>query len=412
MTMAHVLVLSGRRTVEMLKAAGHRVGLVSASIPFDLTLLADTPIAVDVDDWDTVIARVERVHRLNPFDAVVTQLEHLLPLAGRLRERLGLAGGITERVARDCNDKAATSRLLARAGIPVARFRVIDRVEDATALGLPVIVKPRDASSAAGLALCETDEEARAAVADILNDGRDTALIEEYLRGSEISVFAARVAGRTHMIICLEARVGPPPKFVKLGADYPSDLDPAVMARVTDLTDRALAAVGLDNWVATVQMMLTADGPRVMEINPRVPGGQTVELIAMTTGYEPTMVAVRAALGRPPTAGPRRTAFAWYRCLTFEQAGRLHYRPEAEDTITGLETDIPPLIEIDVPPGEIVLPINHPRGGVFGRVVLCGTSPEALAKDYARVLDALDLRLEVLTEAEEEAIWRAHSRCC
>ncbi|HXS65382.1 MAG TPA: ATP-grasp domain-containing protein [Streptosporangiaceae bacterium] len=412
----NVLVLSGRRTVENLKAAGYRVGLASQSIPLDLALAADTPIEVNFDDWPAIIAQVERVHRLTPFDAVITHLEHLLPLAGRLRDRLGLSGGISERAALDCMDKPTTQRLLADAGLPVARFRCLttpEQAPDAVAeLGLPVIVKPPAASSGAGLTLSQTAEEAAAAAADLLAAGHEAVLMEEYLRGTEIGLFAYRLAGETTVITCLKAEVGPPPKFVKLGGEYPGDLEPAVLAEVSDLTSRALAAVGLDNWVATVQMMLTADGPRVMEINPRVPGGQTVELVAVTTGYEPTLVAADVALGQRPRQTVTRTPFAWYRCLVFEQAGHLFYRAEAEDHIPGLESPAPPVIELDVEPGEVVLPINHPRGGVFGRVIVRGDSQAILERDYARILAALDLRLEPLSDAEHEAVWRPHTRCC
>src|SRR5260370_22819126 len=167
----NVLVLSGRRSVENLKAAGDRVGLAYEPIRCDRTLTADTPIEVDFGDWPATIARVERIHRHTPFDAVITHLEHLLPLAGQLRDRLGLDGGISERAALDCMDKPTTLRLLADAGLPAARFRrwtpPAQALVAAAELGLAVIVKPAAAASRAGLTLCETSGEASAAVTDL-----------------------------------------------------------------------------------------------------------------------------------------------------------------------------------------------------------------------------------------------------
>lgn len=411
-----ILVLSGRRTVEKLKAAGYRVGLIANSIPLDLALLVDLPIEANLDDWAQVMAQVKRAHRHNPVGAVGTQIENLLPLAGRLRDLLGLPTGVTEQAVRNCADKAATNRLLAHAGIGVAQSRVVDSPESAVAaaqtLGLPVIVKPRNASSAADLMLCEWPDAAGDAVRDILAAGRDSALVEEFLEGDEIVLFAYRSRAKTSVISALDAEVGPPPKFVKLGGCHPSRAAAGRLDELTALTERALAAVGLDNWVATVQIMLTADGPKVIEINPRVPGGQTVTLIAETTGYEPTLVAAEAALGRVPQAGPARAKVGWYRGITFDTAGSLTYQPQAQDTVPGLESCVPPLIDIDVRPGEEVLPLNHPRGGVFGRIVLCGKDEAQLGRDYERVLAALELRLEPLPEAGDEAPWRPHSRCC
>jgi predicted ATP-grasp superfamily ATP-dependent carboligase len=411
-----VLVLSGRRTVEKAKAAGFRVGLVSESLPWDLTLLVDAPLQVSFDDWADVTAQVLRLHERQPVAAVVTQLERLLPLAGQLRDALGLHTGITEQAALNCEDKATTSALLAGNGVGVARSRVVADPEEATdavaELGGRVVVKPRDAASAAGLMFCDGPTAAAAAVTSILADGRRSALIEEFLPGDEIAIFAYRSAGHTEIVSVLDAEVGPPPKFVKLGGRHPSRHAAGRSEELTALTDRALAAVGLDNWVATVQVMLTPAGPRVIEINPRVPGGQTVDLIAATTGREPTLVAVEAALGREPSSGPVLAKVGRYQGIVFEAAGVVTYRPGVEDDLPPLESGVPPVIDLDVAPGEEVLPLNHPRGGVFGRLIVCGDDEEQVGRDIDQLMSALGIRLDQHSEGAEDAAWRTQSRCC
>lgn len=412
-----VIVLSGRRSVETLKRLGYRVGIVNDEIPLDLTLLADVPIEANLEDREQVAQALRRVNQSQRIAAVVTQLESLVPLAGYLRTQLGLSTGISEEAALNCRDKANTRRLLEAAGVPSARFRIVDSVDRArdaaTEIGLPVVVKPRDASSAAYLMLARTTAEVEAAAAAILEGGRTSMLVEEFLIGSELLLFVSRAAGRMRVLSCLDIEVGPPPKFVRLGARLPSTISPDQAEAVRRVTDACLEAIGLDNWVATVQLMVTADGPRIIEVNPRVPGGQLVTLIEATAGVDPTQVGVEAALGIESRPDQPRVPRAWYRCLTFERAGLLFYRPEAEDgSIPGIEGPLSPFVEIDVAPGEMVLPINHSRGGVFGRFILFGNSDDQLARDHQRVLDALDLRLEPVAEAEADAAWRPHSRCC
>ncbi|GAA3828573.1 hypothetical protein GCM10022226_56750 [Sphaerisporangium flaviroseum] len=411
-----VLVLGGQRTVRMLKErTDYEVGFADESISFDLIATADIPIEVDLDDWDAVVDHVRRVHAIRPFTAVVSQVDRLVPLAGVLRERLGLTTGITAEAARNCNDKAATHRCLSEAGIAVTRHQVVrspvDGIAAAKEIGLPVIVKPRDASSAAGLMHCETPEEVAAAIADIFDGGRDSALVEEYLIGREIGVFAGRTAGRTKVLFVFDGEVGPPPKFVKLGGWFPSVLSEEELSLLDELSERVLAAVGLDNWVALLQFILTEDGPKVVEINPRVAGGQGVALIAATTGYEPTLVAVEAALGRQSEPDTSQAAIGLYRSIVFEEEGTLWYRDEALREVTGLETRVRPLIELDVKPGEAVLSINHPRGGAFGRIVVVGDSRDAVARDYDRILQQLDLRVEPVADAEAQ-VSKPHTSCC
>ncbi|WP_218011034.1 ATP-grasp domain-containing protein [Herbidospora mongoliensis] len=384
-------------------------------MPFDLLAIADIPIEVDFDDWDAVIAQVSRVHAVRPFTTVVTQVDRLVPLAGLLRESLGLRTGITTEAARNCNDKAATHRCLAKAGLPVTRHQVVHSSEEAALaakdIGLPVIVKPLDATSAAGLMHCTMVEEVTAAVAGILDGGRASALVEEYLIGPEIGVLASRTGGKTKILYVFEAEVGPPPKFVKLGGWFPSVLADEDLTLLSERTEQALAAVGLDDWVALLQFMLVEGGPKVVEINPRLSGGQGVALIAATSGYEPTLVAVEAALGRQPEPDIPQASVGLYSSIVFDEPGRLFYRPEALRAIEGLETLTPPLVEVDVQPGEAVLELNHPRGGTFGRIVLAGDSREAVLRDHQRILDQLDLRVEPAQDAASE-VAKPHTSCC
>ncbi|MEV6603134.1 ATP-grasp domain-containing protein [Kutzneria sp. NPDC051319] len=411
-----VLVLSGQRTLRILKEhTDFEVAFADEAMTIEQLMTADVPLEVDLDDWASVIAQAERLHAAQPFDAVVTGVERLVPLAGMLRDKLGLATGITEEAAHNCNDKAATHRLLAEAGVAVAVNRLVTTpalgVAAAEEIGLPVVVKPRDASSAAGLMYCETVAQVADAVTDILADGRDTALIEEFLVGPEIGVFASRVQGRTTVLFVVDGEVGPPPKFVKVGGVFPSRLPPERIAEIEQLTDKALAAVGLDDWVASLQFMLTSDGFRAGEINPRVSGGQGVELIAAVSGYEPSLVAVDAALGRQPQQSLSRAAVGLYRSIVFDEAGFLYYRTDALNGVPGLGSTHPPFIELDVRPGEAVLPINHARGGAFGRIVLVGDDADQLERDYRKIIDALALRVEPEVAAEA-SVERKHTSCC
>jgi hypothetical protein len=209
----------------------------------------------------------------------------------------------------------------------------------------------------------------------------------------------------------VEGEVGPPPTFVKVGGFFPSRLDDARRAELDSLTARALAAVGLDDWVAALQFTLTADGWRAGEINPRVPGGQAVEMIRTTTGHEPSLVATEAALGRRVKAGRARNAAGLYRSVVFDAAGRIDYARKDVGELTGLESAVPPFVEFDVEPGEAVLPVGHPRGGAFGRIVLAGDSLEQLERDYARVMEQLAVRL-VSEPVADAAVDRAHTSCC
>ncbi|MEW2067518.1 phosphoribosylglycinamide synthetase, partial [Streptomyces sp. NPDC007346] len=205
--------------------------------------------------------------------------------------------------------------------------------------------------------------------------------------------------------------VGPPPTFVKVGGRFPAALDGADRRELDRLVELALSAVGLDDWVAALQFTLTADGWRAGEINPRVPGGQAVEMIRSTTGWEPSLVAAEAALGRQGEPAPADAACGLYRSIVFEEAGRIDYDAAAVGSLGGLESPHPPFVEFDVAPGASVLPVGHPRGGAFGRIVLAGESPEQLERDLAHVMAQLAVR-RVDEQVDEGSVDRAHTSCC
>ena len=96
---------------------------------------------------------------------------------------------------------------------------------------------------------------------------------------------------------------------------------------------------------------------------------------------------------RPPAASQVR-----YRCVVFDRGGRLSYDPAAlrEDDGTGTA----PVVSLDVDPGDAVLPVDHPDGGVYGRIVVCGDTVEEVETQLAAVRADLALRLEPSDEQE------------
>src|SRR5690606_35094068 len=109
-------------------------------------------------------------------------------------------------------------------------------------------------------------------------------LLEEVLWGTEISVEAVTVAGRTTVVAITDKSVAGPPAFVESGHMVPARLDPRVTAEVEAFTVAALDAIGFTHGVSHTEVMVTEDGPRLVEINPRQGGGHIFELVELVTG--------------------------------------------------------------------------------------------------------------------------------
>ena len=406
--MTTVACVGGRRTVEVLAELGVRTVLVDDEIPIEYAFLADVPIEVDLEDWEQVERALRPVHEATPLDAVLSTRDSYVPLAAFLAARLRVRG-LALSAALSCRDKGRTRRVLAGAGVRVPRWAEAAEAEDAARaaadIGWPVVVKRRQGSGGGGVRLCADAASVAAAATELAAEGAGL-LVEQYVDGPELAVQTVTTEGRTEVLNVLRQHVGPPPRFAELGYDFPSGLDAAQEAVVSGCVRAALEAIGFDVGVAHVQVRLGADGPVVIEINPRPPGGRLGTLTETVSGVDPVRAAIEVTLGRPVTRHEPQAAAARYRCITFPSAGLVSYRLEAEQgLLPPLEGELEPVVELDVNRGDVVLPVEHPDGGVYGRVVVFGADAGQVARDCDAVMAALDLHVDPMPGVEE-VTWR------
>jgi len=88
-------------------------------------------------------------------------------------------------------DKIASKEVFIKSNIPVPGYMVFEKrgfnVEDAQALGSPVVVKPQFEGSSIGLSIVDNKKTLKEALAKAFKYG-DKVLLEEYIRGRELTV--------------------------------------------------------------------------------------------------------------------------------------------------------------------------------------------------------------------------------
>ncbi|MFE7754932.1 ATP-grasp domain-containing protein [Streptomyces sp. NPDC057429] len=281
-------------------------------------LTARNVVTAPTNDVDTLLPQAERLHAALRFDGVITSCDYYLPTAARIAARLGLPGPGAEAMENACR-KDATRRILDAAGLPGPRFAVctdaVAAAEAAQDIGYPLVVKPVDLC--AGMLVRRVDDrdalvaacEALAAFPVNARGQRRTAhiLLEEFLQGPEVSVETVSYAGTTHVVGVTDKSVGGAPAFVETGHMFPAALAPDDLAAAAATAVRAVTALGLDDVVAHTEIKLTAEGPRVVEVNPRPAGNRITELVRHVTGIDLAAACVDVALGRAPDLRRRDT---------------------------------------------------------------------------------------------------------
>jgi len=262
-------------------AAAFRTAPIAAN---DVPGLTDLAVA---EHADLVIVGPEEPLANGLADAL---LARGIPVFGPIR-----AGAMIE------SSKAWAKELLAEAGVPTAHAEAFTDFDAALAalerVRYPVVVKADGLAAGKGVAVCTTRREAASAVGDCLQMGAfgkagQIVLLEEYLAGDEVSVLAL-VDGET-VVPLMPARdhkrVGDGdtgPNTGGMGAYAPTRLvDAALQARIlADIllpTARALVRRGIHyRGVLYAGIILTTDGPKVIEYNCRMGDPETQVILPL-----------------------------------------------------------------------------------------------------------------------------------
>lgn len=215
------------------------------------------------------------------------------PLAAGLADLFAEAGlavfGPSRRAARLEGSKIFAKELMEKNGIPTARCKTFADFESAAAYidehGAPVVVKADGLAAGKGVVVAQTAEEAREALRSIMvekvhGEAGSRVVIEEFLSGEEVSVLAftdgetvvPMVPSQDHKAV-FENDTGPNTGGMGAYSPVPA-LDEKGLAEVTkailEPTVAGLRKEGIVfKGVLYAGLMLTADGPKVLEYNVR-----------------------------------------------------------------------------------------------------------------------------------------------
>jgi predicted ATP-grasp superfamily ATP-dependent carboligase len=379
----------------------YRVHLINNAEPSWESPYLDGFTLVPDTGADAVLAAARRIAAEQTVNGVMSWHEEHIVQAALVAEELGLPGTRPDAVRR-CRDKFATRTALAAEGIAQPAFEVVGSLDEARAaadkLGFPVVIKPRAAGGSQGVVLvADADELATHFVTTrdvpvphtpVFDQG---VLVEEYVEGPEISVDSVVHGGRVTPLFVGRKDVGFPPYFEETG-HVVDGADPLLAdPEFRHMMQAVHTALGCtDGWTHT-ELKLTAQGPKLIEVNGRLGGDLIPYLGLRATGIDPGLATADAACGTEPLTEATKTAVAGVRFC---------YPPHNDSLIEAIDFDragLPGEIDLAVPlvaPGDVVSP---PRQGLIdGRVALAtavAPSAEACRAALDRAQAALRLRV-------------------
>jgi biotin carboxylase len=175
---------------------------------------------------------------------------------------------------------------------------------------VPFIVKPADNSGSRGIYLVNDpsdDAEIEAAYAHCRPHSRaGDVVVEEYMRGPEVSVETLTIDGICHVIQITDKLTTGAPHFVEMGHSQPTRLSQETADRIREVAIAANRAIGITFGPSHTEIIVTDEGPKVVELGARLGGDCiTTHLVPLSTGIDMVECCIRVALGEQPNIAPK-----------------------------------------------------------------------------------------------------------
>ncbi|RUW30804.1 ATP-grasp domain-containing protein, partial [Mesorhizobium sp. M2A.F.Ca.ET.015.02.1.1] len=344
-------------------------------------------IRVDTSDLDALIRECSRLLATYDIAGITSASEIVYATVGKLCQYFELPGPNPASIERCC-DKFTQRQLLAEAGVPIPAYRLafdLTEVERTAAeIGLPVVVKPAVGSGSRGVRLCRNVDELTEHTTHLLGGkhiwrSSPRILVEEFAQGPYYSV---DIMGN-EVIGIISAELGRPPHFVFREFAFPAPLTDDEHERIVDVSLSCLRALGLGWGPTNIELRWTKRGPVVIEVNPRMAGGDH-KLIQLGYGVDLVTEHVKLVIGEEWDLGKRHSQTAVTRMLGPDRDGIL-------DWIDGesLAAAIPGVAEVKffVEPKTLIARNGDYRDNI-GYVI---ASSSSLAQTKAIVQRAVDL---------------------
>ena len=291
-----------------------RMGLTVVAVDMDPNAVgfSEPNVIREVVSTIDVPAVVEAAKRHGVCGVVTVASDMPMRSVAAVAKELGLVG-ISAETAIKATNKADMRRAFREHGVASPKsFKVSSREEfDETIKQFSdaFIVKPADNSGSRGIFLVDSMEKANEAYEYSHAFSRNgDVVVEEFMVGPEVSVELLAVGGECHVLQVTDKLTTGAPHFVEIGHSQPSRLSADALEKIRTLAKAAAKAVGIENGPGHAEIILTKEGPKMVEIGARMGGGCiTTHLVPLSTGINMTEATINVALGNQPDVTPTLT---------------------------------------------------------------------------------------------------------
>lgn len=313
-----LLVISGGSEaipgIQRAKAMGYRVVVSDQNPQAPGFAHADDQLIASTYDVAETLAAATRYHQTTgAIDGVICMATDVPLTVASVAQALGLPGLSIETAQRAADKLLMKQRFVAQ-GIATPWFAEVASAQHLVELvaerGSDLVIKPVDSRGARGvLQLRELTDLADLSWAfqqarSYSPSGR--VMVEQFQHGPQISTESILLKGQATTPGFIDRNYEHlhtfTPHIIENGGQQPSILATEQRQQVSELAEQAARAIGINSGIAKGDMVLTAEGPKVIEVAARLSGGwMSSDQIPAATGVDIVGAAIKLALGEPFT---------------------------------------------------------------------------------------------------------------
>ncbi|WP_062514758.1 ATP-grasp domain-containing protein [Halobacillus sp. KGW1] len=282
---------------------------------------ADKYFNVSTIDEDGVCLAVEE---FRPNGIITLATDMPIRAIAKACEKFNLKG-ISYDAANKSTNKEAMIKALKKNNVSHPWFYTINKLQDIynikNQLKFPCVSKPIDNSGSRGVTIVKNEDNLESALNYSLSHSRGSGvIIEEFMEGDEVSVEVLVEDGNPYILAVTDKTTTGEPHFVEIQHSQPSMLSDKDLSDIKHLAIDAILALGIDNGPAHVEIMLTNEGPKIIEVGARLGGDFiTSHLVPLSTGIDMTSEYIKMACGEEVNLAPRFNKASAIKYITAEE---------------------------------------------------------------------------------------------
>ena len=271
--------------------------------------LADDYAVISTRDLPSLCHFLDDYQRNGHKIAGVTTMGSEIPhIVAALAQHLDTPG-ISPQSAHLATNKYEMKIRLREKNIPLPWFKEITSVDDLkesiSKRGYPLVIKPIDRSGSRGVFLLDKKCDAE----DLFNKAKSFSysgrvMAEEFIPGPQVSTETIMYHGKGVTPGFADRNYSSGqflPHIIENGGWMPSALSQPERKQAEDLVVRASLALGITDGVTKGDVVMTEEGPKIIEIAARLSGGDFCEsLVPLSIGVNYVEAAIRIAVGETP----------------------------------------------------------------------------------------------------------------